>query len=558
MSEKVVVIGGVAAGASAAAKARRTDEFSKIIIFERGPYVSFANCGLPYYLGGEIKERDELFLVTPERFKERFNIDVFVNHEVVKIHRDRKTVEVINHNSGERFEESYTKLMIATGGIPVRPPLEGADLKNIHSLWTVPDVDAVKTLVDSGRVKHAVIMGGGFVGIETAEALLQKGIQVTIVEKGNQLLSPWDPEMAGLVAQQLRRMGANVRLGVGIRRFLGAKTVEAVELMDSTSLPVDLVIISAGVQPELDLVVGAGLELGVTGGVLVNSRMQTSDPDIYAGGDIVESTHFITGQKVRVPLAGPANKQGRVAGANMVGGNMEFRGVINTSIIKVGPMTAARTGLNEKEAREAGLDYYTTFTVSPDHAGYYPGAEPMIVKLIVEKLSGRLLGGQVVGTRGIDKRIDILATAIYGKMTVFDLENLDLAYAPPFSSAKDPCIMAGFVAANVARGELQTVTGMEVLERLAEGRDVQILDVRTPDEYTRGHIPGAVNIPVDQFRNRLHEIDKTKEKILYCGIGYRSYLAYKILEHHGFKNIKNLGAGYHGWKMVEGLRNRKQ
>ncbi len=554
MHEKIVVIGGVAAGASAAAKARRTDEFCEIKVFERGPFVSFANCGLPYYIGGDIKERDELFLVTPERFKERFNIDVFINHEVLNINRTAKTVTVVHKETGATHEEAYTKLMIATGGTPVRPPIPGIDLENIHAMWTVPDADAVKSLLNDRRVKQAVVMGGGFVGLETAEGLLQQGVGVTVVELGDQLLTPWDPEMAGMITQQLRRMGAQVILGVGVAKFHGGDGVAKVELTDGTTIPADLVILSAGVRPELKLVKEAGLELGSTGGVLVNPRMQTSDPDIYAAGDIVESVHMVTGEKVRVPLAGPANKQGRVAGANMAGGDMEFNGVLGTSIIKIGPMTAARTGLNEKEAKQYGLDYYVTFTVSPDHAGYYPGSEPMVIKLVVERNNGRLLGAQAVGTKGVDKRIDILAVAIYGKMAVTDLENLDLAYAPPFSSAKDPSIMAGFVAANVLRGELNPITGLELAAQLNSGSDVQIIDVRTPGEFKRGHVPGAVNIPVDEIRSRLGEVDKDKPKVLYCGIGYRSYLAYKILEHNGYKNMRNMGGGYHGWKMVEGLK----
>lgn len=554
MGEKIVVIGGVAAGASAATKARRTSEDAEIIVFERGSYVSFANCGLPYYVGGEIRERGQLFLVTPEMFRQRFNIEVKINHEVVSINRAKKYVEVVDQASGRSFREPYTKLVIATGGTPVRPPIPGINLPGVSTLWTVPDVDSIMDTIAARRVDSVAIVGGGFVGLETAEAFINRGVRVYIVEMLSQVMTPLDPEMAGIISGHLQAQGAEVILGDGVARFLGRDRVEEVELASGRKIKADLAVVAVGVKPELKLVMDSGLALGETKGVLVNGKMQTSDPDIYAAGDIVESTHLLTGKKVRVPLAGPANKQGRVAGANAASGNLEFEGVLGTMVVKVCDLTAAKTGFNEREAGEAGLDYFVSYTHNGDHAGYYPGAKPMVIKLLAEKGTGRVLGSQIVGYQGVDKRIDVLATAIYGKMNVKNLENLDLAYAPPYSSAKDPAIMAGFVAANVLRGEVEIMTGAQLLEARERGEDLQVVDVRTEEEFERGHIPGAKHIPVDSMRERAGELDPGKTTVLYCGVGYRSYLAYKILQARGFTKLKNFSGGFQSWLLASAVQ----
>ncbi|MFZ3172649.1 MAG: FAD-dependent oxidoreductase [Carboxydocellales bacterium] len=554
MGEKIVIIGGVAAGASAATKARRTAEDAEIIIFERGDYVSFANCGLPYYVGGEIREREQLFLVSPEMFKQRFNIEVKVKHEVVSINRSEKYVEVLDQSTGASFNQPYTKLVIATGGTPVRPPIPGINLPGISTLWTVPDVDSIMQTIATRQVDTVAIVGGGFVGLETAEAFINRGVKVHIVEMLTQVMMPMDPEMAGIIAGQLEEKGAEVILGDGVAQFHGQSRIEEIELASGRRIKVDLAVVAVGVKPELKLVTDAGLSLGETKGVLVNEKMQTSDPAIYAAGDIVESINLLTNKKVRVPLAGPANKQGRVAGANAAGGNLAFEGVLGTMVVKVCDITAAKTGLNEREATEAGLDYFVSYTHNGDHAGYYPGAKPMVFKLLAEKGTGRILGGQIVGYHGVDKRIDVLATAIYGKMTVKNLENLDLAYAPPYSSAKDPVIMAGFVAANVLRGEVELITGAQLLEGIKREEDIQVVDVRTDEEFNYKHIGGAKHIPVDSLRNRVGELDPGKTTVVYCGVGYRSYLAYLILRAKGFSKLKNFSGGFQSWLLTEAVQ----
>lgn len=548
MGLRIVVIGGVAAGASAAAKARRDDEFAEIIMLEKGEYVSYANCGIPYYLGGDINQRDHLFLVTPERFRERFNIDVRVRHEATQIDPQGKRVTGINHASGESFSLPYDKLIIATGGTPIIPPVPGVNLANIATLWTVPDVDRIKSYVDNASPKSAIVVGGGFVGLEAVEALLNVGVKVTLVERLDQVMPPFDPELAGILTNHLREKGVQVILGNGVSKFIGQDAVQSVELADGQKLPADLVIMAVGIKPRTELAVAAGVTLGQTGGIMVNDRMETNVPDIYAAGDIVESVHMVTGEKVRLPLAGPANKQGRVAGANAVGGNKTFKGVLGSSIVKVCDLVAAKTGLSEREAVAYGRDHFVVYTHPADHAGYYPGAQAMVIKLVVDKSSGRVLGGQIVGGSGVDKRIDVLATAIYGKMTVEDLEDLDLAYAPPFSSAKDPNNVAGMVAANILRGELESITPQE-LDSILDQPNLQVVDVRTPGEYARDHVPGAVNVPLDNIRQRWTELDANKETVLYCGVAYRSYLAYRILKQQGFQNVRNMSGGFNSWQI---------
>lgn len=549
MTLKIAVVGGVAAGASAAAKARRTDEFAEITIFERGPYVSFANCGLPYYLGGAIKDRDELFLVSPERFKSRFNIDVKVNHEVLSIERNERTIRVRDKRTGRESRVSYDRLILAPGSVPLRPGIEGVDGERVFTLWTVPDVDRLKGFIEEVKPQKAVVVGGGFVGLEATEALLDLGLHVHLVEAAPQILTQMDPEMTAPALHHLRRFGVDISLGSGVRAFSEGDGGVNVILADGRTIKVDFVILAVGSKPELDLPRGAGLAIGEAGGVVVDERMATNDPNIYAAGDIVESLHLITGRKVRIPLAGPANKQGRVAGANAAGGEMTFKGVLGTFIVKVCDLTLARTGLNEREAREAGFRYRVSYTHSPHHAGYYPGAEMMVIKLLFEEGSGRLLGAQVTGPEGVDKRIDVLATALYGGMSVEDLEDLDLAYAPPYSSPKDPVIMAGFVGANIFRGEVNAITAAQLGRLLDAGEELQLVDVRTEGEFRKGRIPGAKLLPLDSLRDRINELDPAKPTVVYCGVAYRSYLAYKILKAYGFKDVRNLSGGYLSWTM---------
>lgn len=550
MGRKIVVIGGVAAGAGAAVKARRTDEGAEVVMIERGPYVSYANCGIPYYVAGDIQQREELFLVTPERFASRFSVDVRTRQEVVEIDPAARQVTVRRLDSGGEYRESYDRLVIATGNAPVKLPVTGNDLDGIFSLWTVPDADAIQRLISERSPKRALVVGAGFVGLEAVEALAKREIQVTLVELAQQVLPQIDPEMATPLSRHLVQRGVKVILGDAVAQYLGDGKVNGAMLKSGLRVDCDMVISAVGVRPQIDLARKAGLSIGEAGGIVVDDHMRTSDPNIYAAGDIVESVNLVSGRRVRLPLAGPANKQGRVAGANAAGGDMRFRGVLGTMIVKVCDLTAGKTGLGEEEARKAGLDVFVSYTHSPDHAGYYPGAETMAVKLIVERSTGRLLGAQAVGPRGVDKRIDVFATALLGRMTVEDLEDLDLAYAPPYGSAKDPAIVAGMVSANIHRGEVEAMTPQELAAAQAGGRDIQVVDVRTPGEYRAGHIPSAVNIPVDEMRQRYGELDPSRDTVVYCGIGYRSYLAYRILRQHGFRRLRNLSGSWRSWTMT--------
>lgn len=543
MGNKIVVIGGVAAGAGAAAKARRADESAEIIIFERGQYVSFANCGLPYYIGGVIKDRDNLLLVTPERFKERYNIDVRIYNEVTNINKDKKIVSVKNVITGDEYEESYDKLVIATGGSPLKPPIEGSELPNIYTLWTVPDADEIKAYVNSQNIKNVSVIGGGFIGIEMVEAFVHIGLKVTLIELANQVLPPFDEEMTIPLAKHLQQKGVELVLGDGVKSFIGKDKIEEIELNSGKKLASDLVIMSIGVRPEIKLAMDAGLAIGETKGIIVDEYMRTSNEDIYAAGDIIECKHLVSGKMVRIPLAGPANKQGRVAGNNAAGGKMTFKGVLGTAIVKVLDLTAAKTGLSEKEAKALGYDYFVSYTHNQHHAGYYPGAKMMSIKLIADRKDGRVLGGQIIGPEGVDKRIDVLATALYGQMNVEDLENLDLSYAPPFASAKDPIIMAGMVAANIYRGEVKAISVIEMRDKFAKG-EIQLIDVRTPEEFSKGSVSGSINIPLDTIRGREDEINKEKPTAIMCGVGYRSYTAYNILKDKGFKDLINVSGGF--------------
>lgn len=558
MSERrILIVGGVAGGATAAARARRTDEHAEIIMFEKGPYISFANCGLPYYVGREIGDRSALLLQTPESFRTRFNVDVRVNHEVLAIDRAAKTVRVENLETGEVYTESYTSLILAPGSVPIRPNLPGIDLPHIFTVRTVPDAVAIRALVEEQQPTRAVVVGAGFIGLEMVENLANLGLSVTLVEKADQVLPPLDPEMAAFVQSHLEQTGVEVITGDGIAAFEGGERATAVRLESGRAVEGDLFILGLGVRPDTRLALEAGLAIGPTGGIKVNERMQTSDPAIYAAGDAVETVHLVTGRPALIPLAGPANKQGRVAGANAAGDSLTFPGAIGTAIVRVGSVVAATTGLSEKVARREGMQVYTSYTLSGDHADYYPGVQELLTKLVVEAGTGRVLGAQVLGGRGVDKRADVYATAILGGMTVAQLSNLDLAYAPPFGSAKDPAIVAGMVAENIRRGTLRTITPERLLERLEAGEDLQVVDVRNAYEFDMGAVPGAVNIPVDELRGRIGELDPARETVVYDRTGATAYVAARVLMQQGF-SASSLAGGYALFPAAEAVRMQRR
>ena len=541
---RILVVGGVAAGAGAATKARRTNEDAEIVLFEKGGYVSFANCGLPYYIGGVIEDREELLLVEPELFRERFNIDVRLHSEVTDVDAKNKTITV-RTAEGETVEK-YDKLILATGGRPLELPIPGREKEGVYNVFTVPDADRIMSCLELG-MKSAVVVGGGFIGLESAENLRARGLEVTVVERLGQIMSNMDPEFSDVLIRELEQNGVRVLTGVGVREITGGEKADGVLLDDGVHVPADLVILAAGVRGSTELAEKAGCRLGETKGVWVDGNMRTSVPDIYAAGDIVESMHLVSGKKVRIPLAGSANKQGRVAGANAAGGTMSFKGVLGTAIIKVGALTAARTGLNAREAQQLGRDYECLYVPGFSNATYYPDAMPLILKLTVEKQTGLLLGAQGIGRKGVDKRIDVLATAIYGHMSVFDLENLDLAYAPPFSSAKDPIILGGMISANMIRGEIDYCLPQD-LPALVKDPDTVVLDVRTQGEWDAGHVEGAQLLPVDELRSRIGELDRGKTYAVYCGVGYRAYVACLLLKSKGYR-VMNVSGGWRAIKM---------
>lgn len=541
---KIVIVGGVAAGASAATKARRNNEEAEIIVLEKGSYVSFANCGLPYYVGGTIPKREHLLLVTPALFKKRFNIDVRVEHEVIDINPTDKKV-IIKHQD-TIITEDYDKLILAVGNAPVLPPVPGRDLPQVYQVFTVNDVDAITGVLASGA-KSAVIMGGGFIGLETAEALLGKGIKTSLIVKQNQLMAKYDPEFSLPLELHLQEMGLEIYFESKVQKIEGEERVEGVLLEDGTRIEADLVIMAVGSRPRLELARKAGLMIGEAGGVAVDASMLTSDPHIYAAGDMVESVHLVSGKKAAIPLAGSANKQGRIAGANAVGGRMLFKGVLGTAIIKVGELTLAKTGLTEREAASLGLKYYVSYNPANSNATYYPGSTPLILKLVIEEDTGRILGAQCVGQKGVDKRIDVISTAIYANLNIQDLEHLDLAYAPPYGSARDPVIMAGMVASNILRGEVRHITPGQ-LKSLKDTEDIQLVDVRTRSEHRACAIEGAVLLPLDELRQRYQELDLGKKTVVYCAVGYRSYIAYRFLRQKGY-NVFNLSGGYSAYAM---------
>lgn len=542
MSLRLIVIGGVAGGATAAARARRLNEEAEIMLIERGEYISFANCGLPYYIGQIIKERDDLLVTTAEAFTARYNIDIRIFSEVTEIDRANKQVTIKNLKSGDTYTEKYDKIILSPGAEPLRPPLEGINLDNIYSLRSIPDSDLIKAHVDIKNPESAVIVGGGFIGLEMADNLVRRGVRVTIVEMLDQVMAPIDYEMASIVHAHLKEKGVDLCLSDGVQSF--SKKEDKIQVTTGKGLEIecDMVILSIGIRPENILAKEAGLELGKRGGIIVDSNMGTSDPDIYAVGDAVEIRDYITGLPTMTALAGPANKQGRIAADNAMGRKTVFKGTIGTAVAKVFNLTVASTGANEKILKQINLPYLVSYTHSGSHAGYYPDSQMMSIKLIFSPNDGRILGAQIVGVKGVDKRIDVIATAIYGQMTVYDLEELELAYAPPYSSAKDPVNIAGFVAANLLKGDVKNINWDEMKDIDPE-KEI-LLDLRDKNELDEiGFIEGSLHIPLNELRGRLNELDRNKDYIPYCALGARAYFAHRILVQNGF-NSRNLSGGY--------------
>jgi len=536
---KIVIIGGVAAGASTAARARRLNEDAEIIVLEKDAFISFANCGLPYHIGGDIKDRKALLLQTPKSLKATLNIDVRTNHEATQIDRDLKQVTVVDHAQERTYIENYDKLVLCQGADALRPPIPGIGHKKIFVLRNIPDMDAIIQEIDAGARK-AIVIGGGFIGIEVAEAFRQRNMVVELVELENQLMPPLDFEMACDLRYHMESEGVQLHLGHAAKEFTDAAGKVKVVLDNDHMLTADLVVLAIGVRPTSKLAVEAKLEMGSRGGIKVDAHMQTSDPDIYAAGDMVEVTDTVTGEPTQLPLAGPANRQGRIVADNIFGLASQYRSTQGTAVVKVFEMTAGSSGASEKSLQRVNRAYHKVYLHPSGHAGYYPGTAPMHIKLLFEPENGRLLGVQVVGYDGVDKRIDVFATAIRAGMTVFDLEHLELAYAPPYGSAKDPVNMSGFIAANFLRGDLDFWYAENFPEQVANGT---LLDVRSNKEFKNWSIPGSINIPLRELRSRLDELKKEQPVYVYCRVGFRSYLAYRILKQKGFEKVSMLGGG---------------
>ena len=545
---KVVIVGGVAGGATAAARIRRLDEQAEIVVFERSGYVSYANCGLPYYIGGVITDPEELTLQTPERFFSRFRISMKVRHEVTAIHPEKKAVSVTNLETGEAFEESYDKLLLSPGAKPAQPRLPGIGINKLFTLRTVEDTLRIKEYINRHRPRSAVLAGGGFISVELAENLRELGMEVTIVQSLTHLMNPFDPDTASFLHSEMRGHGVKLALGHFVEGFAEKDGGVEVLLKDGAPLHADMVVLAIGVSPDTELARGAGLELGVRNSIVVNDRMETSVPDIYAVGDAVQVRHFVTGQDALLSLAGPANKQGRVAADNICGGDSRYAGSQGSSILKVFGLTAAVTGISETAAKEAGLDADSVVLSPMSHAGYYPGGKVMTMKVVFERGTYRLLGAQIMGYEGVDKRIDVLATALRAGLKATELKDLDLAYAPPYSSAKDPVNMAGFMIENIAHGILKQ-WHLADADTLPRGGSVTLLDVRTTGEFAQGHIDGFVNIPVDELRERLGELDRGKPVYVICQSGLRSYIACRILAGNGF-DCYNFSGGFRFYDAV--------
>lgn len=545
---RYIIVGGVAGGASTAARLRRLDEQAEIVMFEKGAYISYANCGLPYYIGDVINDRNKLFVQTAASFANRFNIDVRVLTEVTAVDAAAKIITAYNHSNKETYQLSYDKLVLAPGAAPVKPSLPGIDLSGIFTLRNVSDTDKIKSYINDNAIKKAVVVGAGFIGLEMAENLHHLGVQVSIVEMGKQILAPVDYPVAAIAQQHIRSKGIDLKLGISVKSFAKNGRTMMVQLSDNTIVDTDMVILSIGVKPDTALAAAAGLQLGNARGIYVNEYLQTSDPDIYAVGDAIEFANPVTGQIMPTYLAGPANKQGRICADNIVMGNKaKYHGAINTAIVKLFDMTIATAGTAAKHLSAAGVKHIVSTTKSGSHAGYYPGAQQMTVQIVFNPENGVLLGAQVAGFDGVDKRINILSSYIQLKRTVYDLAEFEHAYAPPYSSAKDPINMAGFVADNILSDKVRFVYWNELHDKLKD--DGFLLDVRTQKEFSNAAIPNAVNIPVDELRNRLDELPKDKTIYIYCEIGLRGYLAQRIIRQKGFDKVFNLSGGFALWKV---------
>ncbi len=545
---KVVIVGGVAGGATAAARIRRLDENAEIVVFERSGYVSYANCGLPYYIGDVITDPEALTLQTPESFFSRFRVDMKVHHEVTALHPEKHMVTVKNLKTGETFEESYDKLLLSPGAKPTQPKIPGIGIDKLFTLRTVEDTFHLKEYIRQNKPQSAVLAGGGFIGLELAENLRDLGMDVTIVQRPKQLMNPFDSDMAAFIHGEVRKHGIKLVLGHTVEGFEERDGGVDVLLKGEAPLHADLVVLAIGVTPDTHLAKEAGLTLGIKDSVVVNDRMETSAPDIYAVGDAVQVKHAVTGQDTLISLAGPANRQGRIAADNICGGDSRYPGSQGSLVIKVFDLTAAATGINETNAKKAGLLVDKVVLSPMNHAGYYPGGKVMTMKVVFEKISGRLLGAQIVGYDGVDKRIDVLATAIHAGMRAVDLTELDLAYAPPYSSAKDPINMAGFMVENIQKGLVKQFH-LEDLEHLPKDGSITLLDVRTKGEYARGHVDGFLHIPVDELRDRIGEVDKGKPVYMMCQSGLRSYLAVRILSGYGY-DAYNFSGGFRFYDTV--------
>ena len=545
---KVVIVGGVAVGATAAARIRRLDEQAEIVVFERTGYISYANCGLPYYIGDVITDPEDLTLQTPESFFTRFRVHMKTFHEVIAINKERKTVSVKNLENGEIFEEGYDKLILSPGAKPVQPRLSGVETDKLFTLRTVEDTLRIKNYIQKYKPKSAVLAGGGFIGLELAENLHELGMDVTIVQRPKQLMKPFDADMAALIHNEMRKHGVKLELGYTVEGFEENGDGVDVLLKEQAPLHADMVVLAIGVVPDTALAKEAGLKLGLKDSIVVNDRMETSSPDIYAGGDAVQIKHYVTGEDTLISLAGPANKQGRIIADNICGGDSRYSGSQGSCVVKVFDMTAASTGINETNAKKFGLDVDTVILSPMSHAGYYPGGKVMTVKVVFEKEAYRLIGAQIVGYDGVDKRIDVLATAIHAGMRATELKDLELAYAPPYSSAKDPVNMAGFMIDNIANGTLKQ-WHLSDAEQLPKDGSVTLLDTRTVGEYGRGHIEGFRNIPVDELRERIGEVEKGKTVYVICQSGLRSYIACRILEGNGFEAY-NFSGGFRFYDAV--------
>ena len=537
---KIIIIGGVAGGMSAAARLRRLDEKSDIIVIEKSGYVSFANCGLPYYIGGVIKEKDSLLLETPSTLKEKFNLDVRVKSEAVSINREKKEIKIKNIETNDEYTESYDKLLISTGAKPFVPDIKGLEEAGYLTLRNIEDMEKISSCIDSDGYKNAVIIGGGFIGLETAENLKHKNINVTIIEKADQVMAPLDPEMASFIHGEIKRRNIALYLNSDITEISNSGKKKIIKLKSGEVVETDIIIASIGVVPDSELAKNAGLKMSSKGAVEVDEYLKTSDSDIYAAGDVIEIKNAVTGQKALVPLAGPANKQGRTAADNILGREEKYTGTIGTSIMKFFNMTAASTGVNEKYLKKQDINYKSLFIIKADHAGYYPGASDIYFKILFEPETGKIFGAQAVGEKGADKKIDIIATAILGNISVYKLKDLETAYAPPFNSAKDIINYASYMAENIERDGLETVSWNETDKS-------GVIDVRTEDEYNIGHIQGAVNMPLNTLRENMEKLDKNKEYIVYCKVGQRGYNAQRILVNNGYK-VKNLNGGFSIYK----------